>query len=77
MLQETLQQHAAAFRNKTENYLTYHHCTDNNHSLDISNTKIVDQNKCERPQRVLEVCTVNKRVHHIIDISDFPKYIVL
>ena len=45
MLQERLQQHAAALRNKTENYLTYQHCRDNNHSLDISNTKILDRNK--------------------------------
>ena len=54
MLQERLQQHAAALRNKTENYLTYQHCRDNNHSLDISNTKILDQNKYERPRCVLE-----------------------
>ena len=54
MLQERLQQHAAALQNKTENYPTYQHCRDNNHCLDISNTKLLDQNKYERPLRVLK-----------------------
>ena len=54
MLQESLQQHAAALRNQTEKYLTYQHCRDNIPSLDISNTKSLDHNKNERPRRVLE-----------------------
>ena len=54
MLQERLQQHAAALRNKTENYVTFQHCRDDNHSLDITNSKMLDLNKYERPRRVLE-----------------------
>ena len=54
MLQEILQQHAAALTNETEKNLTYQFRRDNNHILDISNTKILDQNKYDRPRRVLE-----------------------
>ena len=44
MLRERLEQHAAALRNKNDKYLTFKHCRENNHTLDLQNTKILNYN---------------------------------
>ena len=53
-LEEKLNQHQAAIRNKNSQYQTYQPCRDENHQLKFDNPKILDRNNKDRSRWILE-----------------------